>query len=52
MKKTPRLFTNLATIIFICMVTLLSYVWINYDDLVAEQSYRQMWYLNHKYEKK
>jgi len=33
------------------MGTLLSYVWINYDDLVAEQSYRQMWYLNHKYEK-
>ena len=52
MKKKSRLLTNFATVLFICMGTLLLYVWINYDDLRSEQSYRQMWYFNQKFEKK
>ncbi len=52
MKKTSRLLTNFATLLFICMGALLLYVWINYDELRSEQSQRQTWYFNHKYENK
>ena len=52
MKKTSSLLTRFATLLFICMGALLLYVWINYDELRSEQSHRQTWYFNHKYENK
>ena len=52
MEKKTKLLTKLATLLFLCMGTLLLYVWINIDDLRSEQSNRQLWYLNHKYNKK
>jgi len=52
MEKNSKLLTKFATLLFLCMGTLLLYVWINIDDLRSEQSYRQMWYLNHKIDKK
>jgi hypothetical protein len=52
MEKNSKLLTKFATLLFLCMGTLLLYVWINIDDLRSEQSYRQMWYFNHKYDKK
>ena len=51
MEKYSKLLTKLSTLLFLCMGTLLLYVWINIDDLRSEQAYRQMWYFNHKYEK-
>ena len=50
MHKKPRLITQFATILVICMGALLLYVWLNYDDLRSDQAYRQMWYLNHKFD--
>ena len=50
MHKKPRLITQFATILVICMGALLLYVWLNYDNLRSEQAYRQMWYLNHKFD--
>ncbi|HBL54860.1 MAG TPA: hypothetical protein EYO60_04085 [Candidatus Lambdaproteobacteria bacterium] len=52
MKKNSRLLTNFATLLIICMGSLLLYVWIHFDELRSEQAYRQMWYLNHKFENK
>ena len=40
-----------ATLLVICMGVLLLYVWFNFDNLRSEQAYRQMWYLNLKFEK-
>ena len=51
MGKKLNLLTKLATLLFLCMGTLLLYVWINIEDLRSEQSYRQMWHYNHKYNK-
>jgi len=50
MNKKTRLITKFATILVICMGALLLYVWLNYDNLRSEQAYRQMWYLNHKFD--
>ena len=50
MHKKPQLITQFATILVICMGALLLYVWLNYDNLRSEQAYRQMWYLNHKFD--
>ena len=52
MEKKPKLLTKLALLLFLCMGTLLLYFWINIDDLRSEQSNRQMWHLNHKFDKK
>jgi hypothetical protein len=51
MRKKSRLMAQFATLLVICMGVLLLYVWFNFDDLRSEQAYRQMWYLNHKFEK-
>jgi len=52
MKKNSTLLTNFSTLLFICMGSLLLYVWINYDELRSEQAQRQTWYFNHKFENK
>ncbi|MBC8258935.1 MAG: hypothetical protein H8E38_07960 [SAR324 cluster bacterium] len=52
MNKKPRLLTQFASFLVICMGALLLYVWLNYDDLRSEQAYRQMWHLNNKFENK
>ena len=49
-EKKSRLITKFASILIICMGALLLYVWLNYDNLRSEQAYRQMWYLNHKFD--
>ncbi|MBT3715885.1 MAG: hypothetical protein HOM71_02200 [Deltaproteobacteria bacterium] len=51
MHKKSRLMAQFAILLVICMGVLLLYVWFNFDDLRSEQAYRQMWYLNHKFEK-
>ena len=51
MHKKSRLLAQLATLLVICMGVLLLYVWFNFDNLRSEQAYRQMWYLNLKFEK-
>ena len=52
MEKNSKLLTKLATLLFLCMGSLLLYFWINIDDLQSEQFYRQMWHYNHKFDKK
>ena len=52
MSKKSRLMAQFAILIVICMGVLLLYVWLNFDDLRSEQAYRQMWHLNHIFEKK
>ena len=49
MSKNSLLITKIAVLIVFCMGVMLSYVWINYDDIRSEQRYRQIWYMNHKF---
>ena len=49
MNKNSHLITQFAVLMIICMGVMLLYVWINYDDIRSEQTYRQMWHMNQKF---
>ncbi len=49
MNKNYHFTSRFAVLLIICMGLILSYVWINYDDIKSEQRDRQIWHMNHKF---
>ena len=51
MKKKTWILTNFASLLFFCMAILLLYFLTNFDEIIKDQSNRQMWYMNNKIKK-